>query len=114
MSPADFLAALAEPTRLRVVNCLATSALYVSDLVAILDLPQPTVSRHLQVLRSLGLAQGRRHSTRVAYELTLPAGALGGMVRGVLRSLRTDPAFRADAAAARRAGAAAARPLHVS
>lgn len=101
MSPADYLATLAEPTRLRILSCLAAAPLYVSDLVAILGLPQPTVSRHLRVLRSLGIVENRRQATRVAYHLTLPAGAQGRMVRGVLRALRTDPAFRADAATAR-------------
>lgn len=110
MSPADYIATLAEPTRMRVLNCLAAAPLYVSDLVSILDLPQPTVSRHLRVLRSLGLAQGRRRATRVAYQLTIPGGAQGRMVRGLLQALRTDPAFRSDAAAARARAAAADGP----
>lgn len=112
MSPADYLATLAEPTRLRILSCLAASPLYVSDLVALLGLPQPTVSRHLRVLRSLGLAEDRRQSTRVAYHLALPAGAPGRMVSSVLRALRTDPAFRAEAAAARARAARQHRPHH--
>ena len=110
MSPADYLTTLAEPTRLRVLNCLAATTLYVSDLVDILELPQPTVSRHLRVLRTLGLVQDRRFATRVAYHLTLPAGAQGRMVRGVLHALKTDPAFRADATAARARAAAPPGP----
>ena len=101
MSPADYLATLADPTRLRILSCVSAAPMYVSDLVAVLCLPQPTVSRHLRVLRTLGLAASQRHATRVAYRLTLPAGAQGRMVRGVLHALRADPAFRADAAAAR-------------
>jgi ArsR family transcriptional regulator, arsenate/arsenite/antimonite-responsive transcriptional repressor len=112
MSPADYLTTLAEPTRLRVLNCLAATTLYVSDLVGILELPQPTVSRHLRVLRTMGLVQDRRFATRVAYHLTLPAGAQGRMVQGVLHALKTDPAFRADAAAARARGAAPRHPQH--
>ena len=54
-SAADLLLAIAEPTRLRIVNCLAAAPLFVSDLQAVLDLPQPTVSRHLQVLRRADL-----------------------------------------------------------
>jgi ArsR family transcriptional regulator len=117
MSPADYLATLAEPTRLRVLSCLAAAPLYVSELVAILDLPQPTVSRHLRVLRALGLAQNQREKTRVGYRLTLPSGAQGRMVRGVLHALRSDPVFRADAAAVRaRVGVrvTAPRAVHVS
>jgi ArsR family transcriptional regulator len=117
MSPADYLATLAEPTRLRVLSCLAAAPLYVSDLVAILGLPQPTVSRHLRVLRALGLAQNQREATRMGYHLTLPAGAQGRMVRGVLQALRADPVFRADAATVRaRVGmrVPAPRAVHVS
>jgi ArsR family transcriptional regulator, arsenate/arsenite/antimonite-responsive transcriptional repressor len=117
MSPADYLATLAEPTRLRVLSCLAAAPLYVSELVAILGLPQPTVSRHLRVLRSLGLAQTQRDATRVGYRLVLPAGAQGRMVRGVLQALRADPLFRADAATVRtRVGTRVpvARAAHVS
>jgi ArsR family transcriptional regulator, arsenate/arsenite/antimonite-responsive transcriptional repressor len=117
MSPADYLATLAEPTRLRVLSCLAAAPLYVSELVAILGLPQPTVSRHLRVLRSLGLAQNQREATRMGYRLTLPPGAQGRMVRGVLHALQRDPIFRADAVAARaRVGVrlTAPRAVHVS
>jgi ArsR family transcriptional regulator, arsenate/arsenite/antimonite-responsive transcriptional repressor len=117
MSPADYLATLAEPTRLRILSCLAAAPLYVSELVAILSLPQPTVSRHLRVLRALGLAQNTREATRMGYRLTLPAGAQGRMVRGVLHALRGDPVFRADALAVRaRVGArvSAPRAVHVS
>jgi ArsR family transcriptional regulator len=117
MSPADYLATLADPTRLRILSCLAAAPLYVSDLVAVLSLPQPTVSRHLRVLRTLGLAKSQREATRMAYRLTLPAGAQGRMVRGVLNALRADPAFRADAAAGRAlAGTRSTvpQPVHVT
>jgi DNA-binding transcriptional ArsR family regulator len=56
-SPADVLQIVAEPTRLRILNCLAAAPLFVSDLQQLLDLPQPTVSRHLQVLRRAELVR---------------------------------------------------------
>ena len=49
LSATDTLLTVAEPTRLRILNCFAAASLFVSDLQAVLDLPQPTVSRHLQV-----------------------------------------------------------------
>jgi len=49
------LAVLAEPTRLRILSCVVAAPLFVSDLMAILGLPQPTVSRPLRVLREQGL-----------------------------------------------------------
>lgn len=101
MSPADYLTTLAEPTRLRLLSCLAAAPLFVSDLQAVLNLPQSTVSRHLKVLRDLGLAEDRRMASHVVYRLALPAGACGRMVRAVLDALRADPAFKAEHAAAR-------------
>ena len=101
ISPADYLTTLAEPTRLRVLNCLAAAPLFVSDLQALMSLPQPTVSRHLKVLRDLGLAEDRRVAPHVVYRLTLPAGACGRMVRAVLSALRADAAYKTEAAAAR-------------
>jgi len=42
----------ADPTRLRILNLLAAGELCVCDLVELLDLPQPLVSRHLAYLRA--------------------------------------------------------------
>ena len=50
-TPTELLQAVSEPTRLRILNCLAAAPLFVSDLQEVLDLPQSTVSRPLQVLR---------------------------------------------------------------
>ena len=45
----------ADPTRLRILNLLAAGELCVCDIVELLALPQPTVSRHLAYLRRCGL-----------------------------------------------------------
>lgn len=65
----DLLAALAEPTRLRIVNCLRAAPLFVSDLQALLDIPQPTVSRHLKVLREQGVVRDTPIGQFVLYRL---------------------------------------------
>jgi ArsR family transcriptional regulator len=51
---------LADPIRLRIMNCLAAGELCVCDIVDLLGLPQPTVSRHLAYLRRSGLVVVRR------------------------------------------------------
>ena len=53
----------ADPTRLRILNLLAAGELCVCDLVELLDLPQPLVSRHLAYLRRTKLVEVTR-STR--------------------------------------------------
>lgn len=61
--------ALGSPIRLMIFYALSDGARYVSDLADDLDLPQPTVSRHLKVLRERGLVTTRRDGPAVYYEL---------------------------------------------
>jgi len=49
------LRALAEPTRLRIVDVLKVGELTVSELCEILDMSQPRISRHLRILAESGL-----------------------------------------------------------
>ena len=53
-------AALADPTRRGIVVHLARGEASVSDLVALFDLSQPTISSHLKVLESAGLISRSR------------------------------------------------------
>lgn len=71
--------ALADETRLRVVLALLAGERSVSDLVAGLDLPQSTVSRHLAVLRHAEVVSTRRKATSVYYRLA--DAHLGDLVR---------------------------------
>jgi ArsR family transcriptional regulator len=64
-----FLKAAAEPTRLRILNLLRLGSVCVCDIQAILGLPQPAVSRHLALLRHVGLVLDRRQGNRILYSL---------------------------------------------
>lgn len=63
------LSAAGEPTRLRILNLLRRGSICVCDLQVVLDLPQPTVSRHLAGLRHAGLVLDFREGPRVIYSL---------------------------------------------
>jgi ArsR family transcriptional regulator len=63
----------ADPTRLRILNILAAGELCVCDVVDLLDLPQPLVSRHLAYLRRSGLVEVTRESKYAHYRLAGPA-----------------------------------------
>ncbi len=63
------LRAVADETRLRIVALLAEGELCVCHVEAALALPQPTVSRHLGVLRAAGVVDARRDGTWVYYRL---------------------------------------------
>lgn len=66
--------ALSDRTRLRIMNLLRAGELCVCDIVAVLDVPQPTASRHLAYLKKAGLVVARREGQWMHYRL-LPAAS---------------------------------------
>src|SRR3982751_6830660 len=95
-SAADLLLTLAEPTRLRILNCLAAAPLFVSDLQTILQLPQPTVSRHLQVLRRADVVRDTPIAQFVLYRLRREPGPAGRLLSAVLEAVRNDETMQAE------------------
>src|SRR5215475_5177967 len=67
--------ALADPTRVAIVNRLAAGECCVCDLNAAFDLAQPTISHHLKVLRDAGLVEASRRGTWAYYRLVPDAVA---------------------------------------
>jgi ArsR family transcriptional regulator len=66
----------ADPTRIRILSVLAAGELCVCDIVDILDLPQPAVSRHLAYLRRMGLVEATREWKFSHYRLAEPEHAV--------------------------------------
>ncbi len=95
-STTELLVALAEPTRLRILNCLAAAPLFVSDLQAILAVPQPTVSRHLKVLKEAGLVRDTPIAQFVLYRLRRETGAPGRLLAAALEALGQEEQMRAE------------------
>jgi ArsR family transcriptional regulator len=67
---AHLFKALSEPVRLRIIALLTDGEHCVCDLMAVLDLPQSTVSRHLAALRHAGWVEGKRQGLWMYYRLT--------------------------------------------
>jgi len=63
----DVFNAIAEPQRRAILDFLAGDERPVSDIVDALELAQPSVSKHLRVLRDVGLVRARREGKRVMY-----------------------------------------------
>lgn len=62
--------ALADPTRVAIVNRLAaTDECCVCDLTGAFELSQPTISHHLRLLREAGLVEASRRGTWAYYRL---------------------------------------------
>jgi DNA-binding transcriptional ArsR family regulator len=67
---ADLFKALADPTRVAIVNRLASGdACCVCDLTEAFELSQPTVSHHLRILREAGVVDAERRGTWAYYRL---------------------------------------------
>ena len=65
----DVFNAVAEPRRRQILDLLARRERSVNDLVAELDLAQPQVSKHLRVLREVGLVDVRDEGRQRLYRL---------------------------------------------
>jgi ArsR family transcriptional regulator, arsenate/arsenite/antimonite-responsive transcriptional repressor len=92
-SPPLIFRALADRTRLRIVNLLGRGSLCVCDIQRILEQPQSSVSRHLALLKSAGLIADRRDGMRTFYRLTVWQG---GLARGILAVVRGHLAVEGD------------------
>ena len=78
------LKAAGEPSRLRILKVLEEGELCACHLVDLLGFAQPTVSRHLSILRTAGLVTERKDGRWTYYRL--PKGT--GFTRRILRAIR--------------------------
>jgi DNA-binding transcriptional ArsR family regulator len=68
----DVFAVVADPTRRRILHELIDREQSVNELVGSLRLSQPTVSKHLKVLRDTGFVTSRTAAQRRIYRLDQP------------------------------------------
>ena len=69
----DVFNAIAEPQRRDILVYLAPQERHVSDIVANFSLSQPSVSKHLRVLRHVGLVSARRDGRQMFYRANAEA-----------------------------------------
>jgi DNA-binding transcriptional ArsR family regulator len=69
----DAFNAVAEPRRRDILDYLAASERPVGDIVEALAIAQPSVSKHLRVLRDVGLVDVRRDGRQVFYRTNVQA-----------------------------------------
>jgi ArsR family transcriptional regulator len=96
---ARFFAALADPTRLRLLNLMNGREVCVCYFVEILKQSQPKISRHLAYLRKAGIVNARRDGKWMHYSIERPTNAsAASMLDAVLASVREDSRLRSDLA----------------
>jgi ArsR family transcriptional regulator len=64
-----YFKAFGDPSRLRILMLVSSREMTVNEIVKIVGLSQPTVSRHLAVLREAGIVNDRRQGQQVFYSL---------------------------------------------
>jgi ArsR family transcriptional regulator, arsenate/arsenite/antimonite-responsive transcriptional repressor len=94
---AELFKALADETRLRILNLLVRGELCVCDLMSVLAIGQSKASRHLAHLRNVGLVDDRRDGVWMYYTLAQPAGVAHQRVLEWLAEAATElPQAAAD------------------
>jgi ArsR family transcriptional regulator, arsenate/arsenite/antimonite-responsive transcriptional repressor len=89
--------ALADPTRLRLLNLIADREICVCYFVQILRISQPKVSRHLAYLRRARVVASRREGKWMHYRLVAPKDeAAASILRETLIHLKKKPEMRRD------------------
>jgi len=97
-------AALADRTRLRLLNLIAGREVCVCFLVEILRQGQPKISRHLAYLRKAGVVAARREGKWMHYRIEHPADAsTASILDAVLESFKSDREMESDLARLSRA-----------
>ncbi|MDI3481870.1 MAG: hypothetical protein PWQ97_1525 [Tepidanaerobacteraceae bacterium] len=73
---ASIFKALSHPTRLKILDLIGSSGeICVCNIVKQLDIDQPTVSKHLSILKNAGIIDSRKEGLMVFYSLKIPCVA---------------------------------------
>lgn len=89
--------ALADPTRLRLINLMGDAEVCVCFFVEVLKINQPKISRHLAYLRRAGVVSSRRDGKWIHYRLVQPPDAhAANIFREVRAGLANELAMKSD------------------
>jgi|SRR5271156_1278859 ArsR family transcriptional regulator, arsenate/arsenite/antimonite-responsive transcriptional repressor len=89
--------ALADPTRLRLINMVARQEVCVCYFVEVIGVPQPKISRHLAYLRRAGILAPRREGKWMHYRLIVPSDPhVAAILGATVNALREDKSLQRD------------------
>ncbi|MGD0443152.1 MAG: metalloregulator ArsR/SmtB family transcription factor [Edaphobacter sp.] len=93
----QMFAALADPTRLRLLNLMNGREVCVCYFVEILKQGQPKISRHLAYLRRVGIVEARREGKWMHYRIERPEDTrAASILDATLKSFEADRNMKAD------------------
>jgi len=89
--------ALADPTRLRLINLIADQEICVCYFTEVIDAPQPKISRHLAYLRRAGVVAAKRDGKWMHYRLTMPQNShAASILKSTIAALKADKEMQRD------------------
>lgn len=92
-----FFRALADPTRLRLLNLMSEQEICVCYFTEVIGAPQPKISRHLAYLRKAGIVAARKDGKWMHYRLTIPKdNHAASILKSTIAALRTDRQMQRD------------------
>jgi ArsR family transcriptional regulator len=106
--------ALADRTRLRLINLMGEDEVCVCFFVEVLKTNQPKISRHLAYLRRAGVVSARREGKWIHYRIVEPRDAhAANIFREVRAWLANEPAMQGDRARLRKICCATKLPVQL-
>lgn len=106
--------ALADRTRLRLINLIGNDEVCVCFFVEVLKINQPKISRHLAYLRRAGVVSARREGKWIHYRIVEPPDPhAANIFREVRTWLANDPAMKGDRARLQRICCAPRMPVQL-
>lgn len=114
--PQTFFRALADETRWRIVRLVAERALCVCELADILEMPQSSVSSHVQIIRKAGMLESETCGKWTYFRI---ARVHLHLLKAVMKNfpgsgLRAADVKRADARLAQREGSCCPGPVKLA
>jgi len=89
--------ALADPTRLRLINLMSEQEICVCYFIEVIGAPQPKISRHLAYLRRAGIVAARREGKWMHYRLRVPESShAASILKTTLETLKQDQKMQKD------------------
>jgi len=93
---AEFLKALSDETRLRIIALLYQKEMCVCEICDVLGESQPKVSRHLAKLRDVDLVRDKRQSQWVFYYLNIDDKTASEIISAIIRNVEEQPILSKD------------------
>ena len=70
MNEVDVFKALADPTRLKILECVKNGEKCICEIIPYTGKSQPNVSQHLKVLRTAGIIEERKEGTNILIKVS--------------------------------------------